>query len=111
MLRNNQTTIGTDHENKTGREANESMFSGPFRETRRHKLFILPEYSGNGYVEIEQAWSRNAEAGDALRMFVYGPDRKVIKKLVFQRKDFEQVLFLFAQGDEVLKYGPSMVKS
>ena len=110
MLKNNQKIIGKQHDNKAGRNANESMFLGTERELRKHKNYIVPEYSGKGYLELEQGWNFNAGKDDMLRVRFVDKERSIkTKYFIFKRKDFEQGLFLFAEGDESLKYAPSII--
>lgn len=109
MLRDNQKTIGKQHDNKAGGSSNESMFGGKDRELRKHNMYVVPEYSGKGHLELEQGFNKNASVADMLRIRVLDKNRKLIKKMIFNRKDFEQALFLFAEGDESLKWVPGKV--
>ncbi len=106
-LANNERRIGAKHNNKTGRNANESMFAyDARRELRATKRFILPS---NRKVEMEQGWNPNSAIKDMIRIISKCGNCKKRDIIVVERRDMEQTLFLFAQGDEILKYSPSKV--
>ena len=109
MLKNNQKNITGKHDDKVGMDSNESCFWGTDRELRAHKMYIVPEHSGGGQLRMEQGWSDNASRKDMIRLTFVHDGKK--KSMIFRRRDFEQTLFLFAQGDETLKYAPSGVNS
>ena len=104
MLIQNQKKIPTKKiQNKAGGLANESRFGGIMREMRKRKVMICPSYNVGKSLKIEQAWNRQSQKKDLVRVTL-GKESMIV-----ERSDLEQCLAAMAQGDELIKFtAPTM---
>lgn len=90
--------------NKIGGDANESRFGGIEREMRKHKVIIAPSINTNNLIKFEQAWNKQSEKKDLIRITI-GKEY-----CICERTYVEQALATLSQGDEILKYTPPTIK-
>jgi peroxiredoxin len=87
-------------QNKVGGDAHESRFGGDDRQMRKHKVMIAPSVNTNQCVRFEQAWNRQAERKDVVRISIGKTSA------ICERAYLEQALASMSQGDAILKYVP-----
>ena len=104
MIQTNRKTVGQKKiKNKPGGAAHESRFGGLEREMRVHKRIIAPSINTNSMIVFEQAWNKQSEKKDLVRVTIG-------KSVCICERDYiEQALATLAQGDEVIKYQAPMV--
>jgi hypothetical protein len=90
--------------NKVGGDANESRFGGIERELRKRKVIIAPSINTNNLVKFEQAWNKQSQKKDLIRITI-GKEY-----CICERTYVEQALATLAQGGEILKYQPPVIK-
>lgn len=102
MLKANNNSYLKKHDNKIGRDSNETRF---FKEwdsdkVRPYKSFLLSNFSNiNERVLIEQGWNRKVAKKEMLRLSFNTANDYLIPLL-----DFKSALFSFSEKNESIKW-------
>jgi len=102
MIKANNQSFLKKHDNKIGRDSNETRFYREYNtdELRPYKSFLLANFSNiNERVLIEQAWNRKVAKKEMVRLSFNSPTEYLIPLL-----DFKGALFFFAEKNESVKW-------
>lgn len=99
MISNNQKKVQEKKiHNKVGGMTHQSRFGAIEREIRSRKLIVCPSVNTGKSIKFEQAWNRQSEKKDLVRITLG-------KEVIICERDFlEQTLATMSQGDELLKF-------